>query len=197
MPVRVYHTPSTRSTRVIWLLEEIGAEYDVTVLTREQKQEDDYKKVHPLGRVPAIDDGDGPIIESLAICLHITDQHPEAGLNWPLGSRERALVYQWSTFAMTELETAIVEAWRYEDQADLAEKAIERFHAAAGVLERALAGNEYVVSGRFSVADLILGSVIGFARRRGLLGDSFPNCVAYDDRLQARPARVRANAVGN
>ncbi|MFN0156034.1 MAG: glutathione S-transferase family protein [Gaiella sp.] len=197
MGIRVYHLPPSRSTRVVWALEELGVEYDVTLLTREEKAQEEYKRtVHPLGRVPAIDDGQGPVFESLAICLHLADLHPEGGLNWPAGTHERALVYQWASFAMTELEPPIMEAWRYEDHPDVVEKATERFRSAATVLEQALAGKEFLVGDRFSIADLTLGAVVGFGRRRGLLGDDFPNCLAYDDRLVARPARVRANEVG-
>jgi glutathione S-transferase len=194
MTVRVYHTPPSRSSRVLWLLEEVGADYDVTHLTREQKQEDAHKRVHPLGKVPAIDEGQGPIIESLAICLHLADQHPEANLNWPLGTRERALVYQWATFPMTEIEPVIIEAWRYEDLPDVVAKAHERFAAAMTVVENALEGREFIVGERFSVADIVLGAVIGFAGRRGLLA-GYPNCAEYAARLEARPARQRADAV--
>jgi glutathione S-transferase len=196
MGYRVYHTQPSRSTRVVWLLEEIGAEYDLTLLTREEKQADEHRRIHPLGRVPAFDDGDGVILESLAICLHLADRHPEAGLNWPLGDHRRALVYQWVSFAMTELEPQVMEAWRYEDDPGVVEKARGRFDTAAAYLEAELEGREFLVGDRFSVADIVTGAVLGFSRRRGALGDQ-PNLNAYADRMEARPAYARATQAGS
>src|SRR5207342_2870355 len=103
-PMRLYHQPRSRSTRVLWLAEEAGAPVDVVVIEREQKFTDDYRKMHPLSRSPAYVEDGGAVFESAALCLHLADLHPEAGLIGPLGSYERALQYQWCFFAMTELE---------------------------------------------------------------------------------------------
>lgn len=195
--MRIYHSPQTRSTRVVWTLEEIGEPYDVTILTREERQADAHRKLHPLGRVPVLEHGQGILLESSAQCLHLADVHPEAKLVWPIGSRERALVYQWLFFGMLELEMPIIDVMRYrEEQPPLAEAATERFTACAALVERALDGHEYLVGDRFSVADIVTGGgVLGFARHMGLV-DDFPRIGAYVDRLDARPARQRALAVG-
>ncbi len=194
--MRIYHSPGTRSTRALWLLEELGEPYDVTILTKEERQADAHRAIHPLGRVPAMDDGKGIVIESSAICLQIADLRPEAGLNWPLGTHERALVYQWSFYAMLEVEMPIVDIFRAkETHPDVATEAEARFRTHAQILEDALAGKEYLVGDRFSVADVIAGSVLGFAKFVELL-DGLPNCVAYVQRLDARPSRVKAQAIG-
>ena len=111
-PMRLYHVPNTRSTRVLWLLEEIGAPYDLTLMTGDERRGEEHASRHPLGRVPVIEDEEGFVFESLAILLHIADLHPEAGLIPPPGSHDRALAYQWSVFAMTELEPAVLEVFR-------------------------------------------------------------------------------------
>src|SRR5581483_2225318 len=108
--MRLYHVPRTRSTRVVWALEETGADFDVTVLAREDRQTPEHRARHPLGRVPVLEDDDGFVFESAGLCLHVADLHPEAGLTAPPGSHERALIYQWAFFAMTDLETAVIEA---------------------------------------------------------------------------------------
>lgn len=195
--MRLYHLPNTRSTRVLWLLEEIGAPYELTLLTKEDRKGAEHLGRHPLGRVPVIEEDGGFVLESLAICLHVADLHPDAAMIPPLGTHERALVYQWCAFAMTELEPAILEVFaarRKEDEERTA-SGVERFRAAATVVDQALEGREYLVGDRFSVGDLICGAVLIFARRAALT-EGLPNVVAYLDRLDARPARQRATAIG-
>ena len=195
--MRLYHLPPSRSSRVLWLLEEIGEPYDVTVMTVEDRKTDEHHIRHPLGRVPVLEDDDGFLFESAALCLQLADTHPDAQLNWPLGTRERGLVYQWTLFAMTELEPGINEVREYrEDDPARAQAGTERFRAAAAVIEAALEGHEYLVGDRFSVADLVCGAVLGFAKGNGLVDDRFPNIEASIERLSARPARRRAYAVG-
>jgi len=192
--VRLYHVPGTRSSRVLWMLEEIGAPYELTVMTREERQTPEHLQRHPLGRVPALEDDDGFVFESAALCLHLADLHPEAQLIPLPGTHERALAYQWTVFAMTELEPAIIEARRGDEDPARAEAGAERFQAAAQVVERALEGRDYLVGERFSVADLVCGGVLIFGRSAGLT-DNLPNIAGYLARLDARPARTRATAI--
>ena len=104
-PVRLYYMPRTRSSRALWMLEEIGAPYELTEIAGAERRSALHRARHPLGRVPALELEDGTVMfESAAICLALGDLHPEAGLTAPLGSSERALIYQWVLFAMTELE---------------------------------------------------------------------------------------------
>ena len=102
---RLYYMPRTRSSRVLWLLEEIGAPYDLTEIKGAQRRSEEHLLRHPLGRVPALELGDGTtMFESAAICLELADLNPEAGLIGPVGSSARGLVYQWVVFAVSELE---------------------------------------------------------------------------------------------
>jgi glutathione S-transferase len=105
---RLYYMPRTRSSRVLWLLAEIDAPCELVKLAPEQRQSVEHLARHPLGRVPALELDDGTVVfESAAICLQLADLHPEAGVIGPLGSPERALVYQWVLFGMTELEAPL------------------------------------------------------------------------------------------
>ena len=63
--MRLYHVPNTRSTRVLWLLEEIGAPYDLTLMTGDERRGEEHVSRHPLGRVPVIEDDEGFVFESL------------------------------------------------------------------------------------------------------------------------------------
>jgi glutathione S-transferase len=198
--MRLHHQPRSRSTRVLWLLEELGVPFDLTVMSREVKQTPEYRALHPLGRSPVLEEEGGPVFESAALVLHLADQSLDAGLIGPLGSHERALQYQWCFFGMTEVESALVDIarqlWRddAEPNADIIERATARFIATVGVIEAALGSADYLVGNAFSVADIVVGSVLGFARTAEVT--ELPAVVVpYVDRLEARPARQRAVAV--
>jgi len=198
--MRLHHQPRSRSTRVLWLLEELGIPFDLTVISREAKQTPEYRALHPLGRAPVLEEEGGPVFESAALLLHIADQNLDAGLIAPLGSHERALQYQWCFFGMTDIEGALMDIARQlwqdaaEPDAGIIERATTRFVATAGVIAGALAGDDYLVGNAFSVADIVIGSVLGFARS-GELTELPANVASYVDRLEARPARQRAVAV--
>ncbi|HET6174193.1 MAG TPA: glutathione S-transferase family protein [Gaiellales bacterium] len=195
--MRLYHQPRSRSTRVLWLAEEAGAPVDVVVIAREEKLTDDYRKMHPMGRSPAYVEDGGPVFESAALVLHLADRHPEAGLIAPLGSYERALQYQWSFFAMTELEAPLLDVARQvwkdsgEPSAEIVEAAIGRFERGVAVVEAALAGGDHLVGDSFSVADIVVCGVLSFARTSELT-ELPAGIVPYVDGLEARPARQRA-----
>jgi len=182
---------------VLWLLEEIGAPYDLTVMTGDERRGEEHRRRHPLGRVPVVEDDDGFVFESLAILLHVADLHPEARLIPPPGSHDRALLYQWGAFAMTELEADlfdVITARRAEDDERTA-AATSQFAEQVAVVERALEGREYLVGDGFTVADLVCASVLLAARRHELI-DGLPSIAAYLERIENRPARQRALAVG-
>jgi glutathione S-transferase len=195
--MRLYHQPRSRSARVLWLAEEAGAPIDVVVIAREEKFTEAYGKMHPLNRSPAYVEDGGPVFESAALVLHLADRHPESGLIAAPGSYERALQYQWAFFAMTELEGPLVDAARQmwkdsgEPDAEHIKAALARFEKGAAVVETTLDGGDHLVSGGFSVADILVGGVLGFARRAEI-AELSPALTAYVDELEARPACLRA-----
>ncbi len=198
--MRLHHQPRSRSTRVLWLLEELGIPFDLTVMSREAKQTPEYRALHPLGRAPVLEEEGGPVFESAALILHLADQNLDAGLIAPVGSHERALQYQWCFFGMTDVESALVDIarqlWRSDGSpdADVVDRATARFVATVSVIEAALDDADYLVADSFSVADIVVGSVLGYARTAELT-ELPAGVVPYIDRLDARPARQRAVAV--
>ena len=179
--------------RVAWVLEELGEPYEVTVMTREESRAEEHRTRHPLGRVPVLEDNGTMIFESAAICLHLADLNPDSGLIGPLGSSERALVYQWAIFAPAEIEPPLLEAAIYaERDPERAARARVRFDAAALAVSDALEGGEYIAAGRFTVADVLLGSALAFTARAGFADQLPANVQAYLGRLAARPAYQRA-----
>jgi len=188
---RLYHLPKSRSTRVLWALEELGAPYELVVMAPEDRRSDEHRTRHPLGRVPVIEDDAGHLFESAAIVLALADRHD--GLNFPLGSRERELVYQWVLFAVTEVERWIADARDGESDPERAAQAAERIASAGTVVDEALRGHEFIVGDRFSAADIILSAALAWAGSFGLL-DHHPEVDRWLDALDERPARAIANA---
>ena len=198
--MRLHHQPRSRSTRVLWLLEELDVPFDLTVISRDDKATPAYQALHPLGRSPVLEEEGGAVFESAALILHVADLNLDAGLIGPLDSHERALHYQWCFFGMIELEGALMDIarqmWRDSGDPiqDVIDRATTRFVASAGVIEQALGNDDFLVDDTFSVADIVVGATLAFGRTAELV--ELPSgLVDYVDRLEARPARQRAVAV--
>ncbi len=197
MPPRLYYMPRTRSSRVLWLLEEIGAPYGLTEVRGAQRRSEEHLRRHPLGRVPALELGDGTtMFESAAICLQLADLNQDAGLIGPVGSPERGLVYQWVVFAVSELEAPLIRWIRELGEEVTDPPARDRFTEAAVAVQSALAERDWLVNDRFSVADVMCASVLQGANARELLGP-WPELEAYVQRGEARPAYARAAAISD
>ena len=182
-----------RPPRVRWALEEAGAPYEYVVMDKETGHGEEHARRHPLGRVPVLESDEGLLFESAALCLHIADLHPDAELIPAIGTYERAQVYQWAFFAMTELEPAMIRAaqTRRGNDADATSAADEKLTKVFDVLGDALYGHEYVVGDRFTIADVVVGGVCESARKYDVL-PGIPKVHDYLEQLDARPAKQRA-----
>jgi glutathione S-transferase len=191
---RLYHREGAgRPPRVRWALEEVGAPYDFVVMDSEVGRGEEHARRHPLVRVPVLETDDGTLFESAALCLHIADLHPQTGLIPALGTHERAKVYQWTFFAMTELEPAMIRMIlaRRGSDADETAKAEQRLKKTADAIAGALDGYTYLVDDRFTIADVVVGGVLESARHYEVMPES-PVLRSYLERLDARPAKQRA-----
>ena len=195
--LRVYHRVGAgRPIRVVWALEEVGADYEIVTMSAEDARSAEHRARHPLGRVPVLeDDQGGPMFESTALVFHVAELYPEAGLLPPPATHERAVVQGWSIFAMTELEAPAIESYRQrEANPEASAKAAARCAEAVAVLEGALSGTPpYLVGSRFSVADIVARGVLDVAVRVGAIEPS-PTTAAYMESLATRPARQRASS---
>lgn len=189
---RLFYMPRTRSNRVLWALNEIGAPFESSRVASEERRSPEHLARHPLGRVPAFELDDGTIMfESAAICLQLGDLYPESGLLPPPGSSERALAYQWVMFGMTELEAPLYRWIGDMRDGATASPASERFAEAAEAIAAALAGKTWLLGDQFTVADIICVGVLGSAASRDLL-EPWPILRDYVERGEARPAHIAA-----
>ncbi len=199
--MKLYYVPKTRATRPRWLLEELGVPFELVRLdpAKGETRTAAHLLRHPLGHVPALEDGEVRIFESAAICLYLADKYPEKKLVPPLGSLPRALCYQWIFFAVTELEpplSAVAMQMRKpeaERDAAIVAQEKERFGKAAAALEPVFAKKLFLLGTDLSVADVIAGTILLRSKSLGILPD-LPAVDAYLARLEERPARQRANA---
>jgi glutathione S-transferase len=192
--LHVYHREHAgRPRRVLWMLEEIGEPYELTIMNWEQGSGEAHRARHPLGRVPVLQLDDGYVFESAAVCLHLGDLYPDAGLIGDVGTYGRALDYQWSIFAPSELEPPLIEGAIFRDtDPERSEKARGRFWKAAEAVAQSLDGEEYLVQGRFGVADVLVSTALSFARRAQFPEPFPPVLDDYVTRLFERPAYQRA-----
>jgi len=199
----LYHATQSRSVRPRWLLEEIGAPYELVRLNlgAGDHKRPEYLRVNPNGTVPALVDGDLALFESAAICQYLADRFPEKRLAPPVGTAARGLYYQWNHYAMATLEPPIVTIFLHtirrpeaERNATLVAEARAQLAAVLDVIERALARRDFVLGEDFTAADVMIGSTLGWARMLGMIDDARPNIASYVTRLAARPAFQRAGA---
>ena len=178
--------------RVAWTLEEIGEPFELVRVTQEEAQGAEHRARHPLGSVPVLELDGQTLFDSTALVLHLADRHPEAGLIGPLGSPERALVYQWSLTALTALEGPAVQCLVSRRSGTDAADAQQRFAAGADAVTGALGDRQLLVGDRLTVADIVAGGVLSIADLAGVMADSAPGLVGYLERLRSRPAYRRA-----
>jgi len=196
--LKLYYVPKTRAMRPRWLMEELGVPYELVRMdaSKRETHTESYLQINPLGHVPALDDGGTVIVESAAIIMHLADRHPEQGLAPALGTPERGRWYQWIVYAMTTLEPLVAlvsEQGRLapeERSEPFAQRMKARFVKESALAERHLQGREFALD-RFTAADVVLGSVLGWARMIGMC-DERPNCAAYAKAMLARPAAKKA-----
>jgi glutathione S-transferase len=189
-----YTNPMSRGRIVRWLLEELGQPYRTELLDYGSTMKaPEYLRINPLGKVPALRHGQMVVTESAAICCYLADAFPEAGLAPPPSDRLRGPYYRWLFFAAGPLEAAAInQALGFAVPAERkATVGYGELPAMLSVLEGALAGREYLVGDRFSVADVYVGSHIGWGMRFGTI-EKRPAFERYFERLSARPAAVRA-----
>jgi glutathione S-transferase len=193
--MKLYFAPKTRATRPRWMLEELGVPYEIVTLDLQAKENrrPEYLRIHPLGQVPALVDGDVTVFESIAICMYLADRFPEKDFAPPASSPLRGAYYKWLLFCPSTIEPAIGRFSQHSGDVPEAEreKARVRFGEAAEVLAAALGARPYMLGEAFSTVDVVVGSNLNWARKVGLL-EANDLLRGYVDRLLARPAARRA-----
>lgn len=197
--MKLYYAPMTRSGRVRWLLEELAVPYELERVDIANPSES-YFRIHPLGAVPSLEDGEVVIHESGAIMLYLAEKYTEPKLLPPAGSRDHALCLQWFFYGLTTMEPPIIDVFAEISETDETKRVMAnfeggqfRFKECAAVLEKEIASKEWILGSTFSIADIALISLVAWASFMGLI-DEFPSLRAYMKRGASRPANKRSRA---
>ncbi|KQO52555.1 glutathione S-transferase family protein [Methylobacterium sp. Leaf85] len=192
----LYTHPMSRGRIVRWMLEEVGRPYRAEILNFTALKQPAYLGINPMGKVPALRHGESVVTECAAILAYLADAFPDAGLAPPSGSAERGAYYRWLFFAAGPVEAAVLNTALGIDVPP-ERKGMAGYGSMAEVLdtlEGAVSGTEYLAGGRFSAADLYLGSHLGWGMQFGTIPRR-PAFEAYIGRLYARPAALRASEI--
>jgi glutathione S-transferase len=192
--LKVYGHPQTRSFRVLWMVEELGIPYEHEPLRGPETRKPEYLRINPNGHVPAIQDGDVVLWESMAINLYLASKYGrEKGL-WPASPEDQGRAIQWSFWAMTEVEPLLMELFRQrvtlpeaQRSADAAKAAEEKLGAPLRVLDAALDGRPHLLGGEFSVADLNVAAVLSWVRFLRIDLSAVPRVADWIGRALNRP----------
>lgn len=198
--IKIYHSRRARSARVVWLLEELGVPYELEQVDFKPAtlKSPEYLKLHPLGQIPVMQEDGVTIFESGAIVEYLLEKYGQGRLAPSPGTPQRAEYLQWFHYGEASLARYMSDIVRLRFREQVQEgdptlaKARERFAETLAVVDRALAGREFICGPDFSAADIMIAYGIVMARIVRELPAEFANLGAYLERLKPRPAYERA-----
>ena len=194
-------SPKTRGFRVMWMLEELGQEYE---LLNCAPRSEEILSVNPSGKVPAFKDGETVILDSVAACQYLADKH--GACTFAAGTPDRARQDSFTHFALDEMDGILWTNARHsfilpeEERVDAVKDTCKwEFERSMGFLAARLGGDEYVMGDTFTVPDLILGHCAGWVMNTpgwelpgGKLGEYFERCSSRDAFAKAWEKREAA-----
>ena len=209
--LQLHHFPGNASLTPHMLLEELGVPYELKLVDRTQAahKQPGYLALNPNGLIPVLVEprpgGDLVLYETAAICLHLVDTHPQAGLAPAVGTPERAQFYKWLVWQTNTLQAMLIHYFygeRMLDEGNTAAATQVKAHAEAKIgamldqldAELARHGQPWLLGQRFSVVDLYALMLCRWTRGFARPARSLPQLGPYLQRVLERPAVQRAFA---
>jgi glutathione S-transferase len=192
--VTLHHSPNTRSTGALILLEELGAPYDLHVMNMKagENRAPAYLAINPLGKVPAVTHGDALVTEQVAVFMYLADLFPAAGLAPPIGDPLRGPYLRWMAFYGSSFEPALIDrSQKHAPPPSLAPYG--DYDTMLATLVGQLEKGTYLLGERFSAVDVLWGTALRWTTMFGLVPE-LPVIAAYIERVGSRPAVARARA---
>jgi len=195
MALQLHHHAHTRAANVVWMLEELGVDYElvpVDVRGGAHKSEA-FRALNPMGKLPTLVDGDTVITESAAIALHLADRYGLGTLAPALDDPARATYYRWILYSPSVIEPgcyAHTAKWDYQPGS----AGWGTYEAMLDTLEAAIGAGPWLLGDRFTMADVVFGGTVAYMLQFGML-DARPAFTAYVERLDGRPARRKAREI--
>ena len=204
MPTLFYH-PGNASMTPHVVLEELGIPYELSFVDRKNlaHRSPEYLKLNPNGLIPTFRDGELVLWETAAICLHLADTHPAAGLMPGVGTAERAHAYKWLAWLSATLQPTLIRFFypdRFVDADDAAAAAQVKAHAQAragellDLLDAQIgsSGGPWLLGETYGIVDPYAMMLCRWTRSFPRPARALPNLGPYLERVLARPAVVRA-----
>ena len=184
-----FHSPNTRSSGALTLLEELGAHYQLQVLNMKagEQRQAAYLAINPMGKVPAVLHGDALVTEQVAVFLYLADLYPKARLAPAIGDPLRGPYLRWMTFYGSCFEPAVVDRSMKREPAAPSTSPYGDFDTMFKTLTDQLAKGPYLLGDRFSAVDVLWGTALTWTTMFGLVPET-PVTRAYMDRINARPS---------
>ena len=187
--MKLYWAPQTRSARALWMVEELGIDCErvhVDIRDSNRQDSDDFRAASPMGKVPALVDGEVRMSESAAICLYLADRYSQGNLAPALDDPARGKFLYWLMYTPAVIEPAMSEKFNGVEPARQ-RSGWGDFDLMIETLENGLRDKTWIMGEEFTAADVMLGSSTVFLRAFEMLPDS-QILAAYADRCLARPA---------
>jgi glutathione S-transferase len=189
--MKLYWAPNSRSLTVVWMLEELGVPYERVLIDIRSGAQDKpaYRSIHPMGKVPALVDGETTVSEQGAICVWLADRYSEKKMAPPIGDPARGDYLRWMFFEGNCIEPALTEKANGWDTKK-SQVGWGGYELVVDVLDEALKQGPWMLGERFTAADVMIGSAVNFGLAVKML-ETRPSFEAYRNRIAARPAFIR------
>jgi glutathione S-transferase len=194
--ITFYHNPRSRARMVHWMLEEVGAPYELELIDLQKNEQrlPKFLAINPMGKLPTIVHRGVVVTECGAICTYLADAFPAAGLAPKIDDPSRATYLRWMFFGAGCVDAGLIDRMLQRPEPDFYQAlSYGKFEQMTAVLETAITPGPYILGERFSAVDIFIASQIRF----GLLTKSLeprPAFEAYLARCGERPAFQRVTA---
>jgi glutathione S-transferase len=188
--ITLYHSPASRSSTFIWLLEELGIDYSIVycdIKRRSGKGSPDPRNIHPEKRVPALLHDDRLVTEQMAIALYLTDAFPEAGLGRAVGTAERASYLIWLAFFAGEADPVYNARLLYGSNLD--PMTLRDHSRVVGRVDAALSSSPFLMGNALTAADILMSGPFEWDPQ---MAPGNERIQSWLKRLSSRPAAKRA-----
>ena len=194
--ITFFHAPNTRSGGTRILLEELQADYELRAVNMKagEQRSAEYLAINPMGKVPAIRHGDALVTEQGAVFIYLADLYPEAALAPSLTDPLRGPYLRWIVYYGSSFEPALIDRSQKREPAPPSTCPYGDYDTMLKTLTDNLARGPYMLGEKFSAADVLWGTALGWTTQFGLVPHT-PVVDAYVERIATRPAAVRARAL--
>ncbi len=182
-----YYNPMSRAATTAWMLAELDAPHEQVLIEMPAGENAAYREINPMGKVPALVDGDVLVTEAAAICAYLADRFPEKKLAPPTDSPERGRYYRYLFFPVVTLEPFLAVVSLGVDEWSPVSMGWGDRERVMATVEAMTPETGWALGESFTAADVTFGGALAFFSGFGMM-EPTRRVSAYIDRIKARPA---------